>query len=294
MAAFDFSPVGETLLADGATGTALQRAGLHPGEAPERWTFERPRDVIALARGYAAAGSDIVYTNTFGGNRIRLGLEGLADRVAEINRTAVRLARAGIAEAGSGAHVFGSIGPSGAMLEPYGDLAPEVASAAFHEQARALVEAGVDGLVCETFGAIEEAILALTAAKRASAHAGIPVLATMAFETSGFTAMGVAPAAAAEQLGDAGADAVGANCSVGPEVVEAAVLAMAAARPGLRLVAKANAGMPVWKNGGCEYPAGPREMAAFAARMRGIGVVLVGGCCGTTSEHIAAMRCALS
>ncbi len=278
------------LLADGATGTMLQSMGLPVGEPPEKWTLENPEAVKELAQRYAEAGSDLVYTNTFGANRIRLKRFGLADKVAELNRIAVQLAREGANKANRQTFVVASIGPTGELLEPYGDLEPEAAQDAFAEQAAALSEAGVDAFVCETFSDLNEALICLKAVKSV---AKVPVMVSMSFEESGRTMMGVTPEDVVSKLLDEGAFVVGANCSIGPEVVERAVKAMKAVRPEALLLAKPNAGKPQLIEGKVVYPVTPKEMAEFTLRMRDLCVAIIGGCCGTTPEHIAAMRDAL-
>lgn len=279
---------GPPLIADGATGTRLQAVGLSCGEAPERWTLDRPEAIRQLAADYIAAGSDVVYTNTFGGNRIRLRLSGLEEQMEEINRCAVRLAREAMAAAGRPVYLVASIGPTGEMLEPYGDLEPQEAAAAFREQAEILLKEGVDGFACETFGALEEAVLCLEAVRAVAGD--LPVFVSMAFETSGRTMMGVTPEAAVQALSAAGADVVGANCSVGPEVVEAALRAMHAAFPGTRLLAKPNAGLPRVEDGRTVYPVGPDAFAAFAGRVAPLNTRVLGGCCGSAPEHIRALK----
>lgn len=282
------------LLADGATGTMLQSWGLPVGEPPERWTLDNPEAVRELARRYAEAGSNIVYTNTFGCNRIRLRRFGLDNKVAELNRLAVLLAREGIANASprhpitlSPRHfVVGSIGPTGELLEPYGELEPEAAKDAFAEQAAALSEAGVDAIVCETFTDLTEALICLKAVHSVTKA---PVMVSMSFEENDRTMMGVTPEEAIQSLSDAGAVVVGANCSIGPEVVERAMRAMRAARSDALLLAKPNAGKPQLVGGKAVYPVTPDDMAAFALRMKDLGVAIIGGCCGTTPDHIAAM-----
>ncbi len=282
---------GRTLLADGATGTQLQKQGLPVGESPERWILDRPTAIEGLARGYAEAGSDLVLTNTFGANAVRMKLCGLEGRVAELNTAAVQLARRALADSGRRVFVMGSIGPTGEMVEPYGDLTADAARAAFLEQARALVAAGVDGLICETFTALEEITLALDAAREAGG--GLPLVASMAFDSGGCTMMGVTPEAAAEALTAAGAHAAGANCSVGPAALETVIRRMQAARPGIRLWAKPNAGLPELIEGQTVYRVAPDALAGFARAMRDLGAAAVGGCCGTAPEHIRAMRAAL-
>ncbi len=281
------------LLADGATGTMLQGMGLPFGEPPERWTLENPDAVRELVRRYAEAGSDIVYTNTFGANRIRLRRFGLEKKVADLNRLAVQIARQGIASAKLNRpspiafpFIVASIGPTGELLEPYGDLEPEAAKAAFAEQAAALSEAGVDAIVCETFTDLKEALICLQAVRSVTQA---PVLVSMSFEESGRTMMGVTPEEAVRRLSDAGAVVVGANCSIGPEVVERAVRAMKEASSDTMLLAKPNAGKPQLVGEKAVYPVMPDDMATFALSMKGLGVAIIGGCCGTTPEHIAAM-----
>lgn len=287
----DTLDAGSVLVADGATGTMLQAVGLAMGQAPERWTLENPDAIRALAAGYANAGSDIIYTNTFGGNLIRLKLSGLDEQIAEINAGAVRLAREAIAASGRKVFLVASIGPTGEMLDPYGELSADEARDAFAGQARLLKKAGVDGFACETFTGLEEARLCLGAVKEVAD--GLPVFASMAFETSGRTMMGVKPEDAARELSAAGADVVGANCSVGPEVVENALRAMAAAVPGLRLLGKPNAGLPRVEGGRTVYSVSPEDMGAFAQRAIGLGARVLGGCCGSTPDHIRAIRIAV-
>jgi 5-methyltetrahydrofolate--homocysteine methyltransferase len=282
---------GTPLLADGATGTMLQKVGLPVGEAPERWILERPDAIRDLARQYAAAGSDLVYTCTFGANRLPMTKAGLADKLPELNTHAVTLAREGVAAAKSNALVVASIGPTGEMIEPYGELSEDAARAAFLEQAKVLAVAGVDGFVCETFSDLNEALLCVAAVKSVTT---LPVIASIAVETSGRTMMGLLPADAVAQLTDAGAAAVGVNCSVGPDVVEQAIRAMRQIRPMAKLLAKPNAGLPRVVNSQAIYDTQPATLGEFAWRMRTLGgVAVVGGCCGTTPDHIRAMRAAL-
>jgi 5-methyltetrahydrofolate--homocysteine methyltransferase len=282
---------GKTLLADGATGTMLQTMGLPVGDAPEQWTLHRPDAVRELARLYAAAGSDLVYTNTFGASRVHLRRCGLENELAHLNQRAVSLAREGVQAAGETAMVVGSMGPTGEMLEPYGEFSADEARQSFTEQAKLLAEAGVDAIVCETFTDLSEALFAVSAIREATK---LPVLASMAFDQGGRTMMGVTPEDAVAQLSAAGACVIGANCSVGPEGLEQTIRAMKAAQPNARLLAKPNAGLPEVVNGQAVYKVGPSVLAEFAKHMRQLGVAVVGGCCGTTADHIRAMRKALS
>jgi methionine synthase I (cobalamin-dependent) len=275
------------LLADGATGTMLQAAGLPVGEAPDLWVLENPAAVRTLVAQYIDAGSNLVYTNTFGASRVHLRRGGREEELEAINRTAAQLAREAVA--GRAVFLAGSIGPTGEMLEPYGEFSPDEARQSFAEQAALLAAAGVDALVCETFTDLSEALLAVEAARATN----LPILASMTFDQSGRTMMGVTPEDAVAQLSEAGAVVVGANCSVGPEVVEHVIRAMKAARPNVLLLAKPNAGLPQFVDGKALYATTPHAMAEFAMRMNEIGVAILGGCCGSTPEHIRAIRGAI-
>jgi len=270
------------LVGDGAMGTMLEAAGLPAGACRELWNIEHPERVLAVHRVYIEAGSDIIETNTFfGGNRIQLAKWGLEGRAVEFNQAAVRLAREA---AGERVIVSVSMGPTGEVLAPLGNRDPAQAADAFREQAAAAAEAGADAATVETFYALEEIKLAIAAAL----EAGLPVMATMTFEPSGRTMMGVAPADAARALTDYGATVVGANCGTGPEQMLAAAEAMLAAtdRP---IMVQPNAGMPRLVGGKTVFPETPETMAEYAERFIALGVKIVGGCCGTTPDHIRAI-----
>jgi 5-methyltetrahydrofolate--homocysteine methyltransferase len=275
----------EVILGDGAMGTMLHRAGLTDG-APERWNVERPDVVASIYRAYVEAGSDYISTNTFGGTRNRLQLDGLADRVAELNEAGARLAR----EAAADRLVAGSVGPTGELMEPLGLLTPEDARQSFAEQARALKAGGVDFALIETMSALEEAQAAVDGVR----EAGLPVAVTMSFDTNFHTMMGIKPAKAVATLSGWGVGFIGANCGNGPAEIERIMTEMSQATPaGIVLMAKSNAGMPRWKDDRITYGGTPEVMADYARRMRELGVRMIGGCCGSTPEHIAAMRAAL-
>jgi 5-methyltetrahydrofolate--homocysteine methyltransferase len=278
-------------LADGAMGTMLFDQGLESGASPEVWNVEHPDLIAAVHRGYLEAGSDLILTNTFGGNRFRLALHGLQDRVAELNRTGARLAREEADRAGSEIAVAGDIGPSGGILEPLGDLAFEAAVAGFAEQAAPLIEGGVDVVWIETMSDLEEVRAAIEGVRQVSST--IPVLTTMTFDTRGHTMMGVSPEQAVEALLGWGAAAVGGNCGNGPDEIEAVIEKMHAKAPEARLVAKANAGIPEWKGGRAVYGADPAAMAAYAEAVAARGAWLIGACCGSTPAHLQAMAEAL-
>lgn len=280
------------VLADGAMGTMLFAAGLEAGEAPERWNLDNPDQVRAVHRGYLKAGARIILTNSFGGNRFRLALHGLQDRVAEVNLAAARLASHEIAAAGVDALAAGDIGPSGELLVPLGTLDPDAAADAFAEQAAALVAGGVHLLWIETMSDLRELEAAVRGARRAAPE--IPIVATMSFDTRGRTMMGVTPTQAAETLAGLRVDALGANCGRGPEEALAAVEAMGRAEPHLPIVAKPNVGLPELVGMRAVYRTEPAAMAEWARRFRDAGAKIIGACCGSTPAHVAAMARALA
>jgi 5-methyltetrahydrofolate--homocysteine methyltransferase len=252
---------------------------------------ERPDVIRGIHRAYRAAGSRILLTNTFGGNRFRLALHGLDTRVAEFNEAAARLAAEVAHAPGSRAVVAGDIGPSGGILAPLGDLERADAVKAFAEQAAALRAGGVDVFWIETMSALEEIDAALEGVRQAGP--GVPVVITLSFDTHGHTMMGVNPEQAAKELTALGAAAVGGNCGLGPAELLPAMAAMRAFAPDALLVAKPNAGLPVLEDGRAVYRGSPGEMADFARRLTAAGVRIVGGCCGSTPEHLRAMAAAL-
>jgi methionine synthase I (cobalamin-dependent) len=279
-------------LADGAMGTMLFEYGLSFGEAPETWNLLHPELVRKVHRGYLEAGSQIVLTNTFGGNRSRLSMHNLEDRVPELNRTAAVLARQEVEQGGWDALVAGDIGPTGEIFAPLGTLEFEEAVEIFAEQAAALAGGGVDLFWVETLAAIEEGNAALEAIHRVAPNH--PVIVTMTFDTHGRTMMGLTPEDACAQLAANGASAVGGNCGNGAEEVLAVVSRMRAVVPaGVAIVAKANAGIPVLAGDQAQYPGTPADSATYAVAARDAGANLIGGCCGTTAAHLAAMHAAL-
>jgi 5-methyltetrahydrofolate--homocysteine methyltransferase len=279
------------VLLDGGMGTLLQDSGLEDGAPGELWNLENPDGVRAAHAAYADAGARVLTTNTFGGTRPRLDMHGLGDRLAEVNRNAARIARSVADE--RGLLVAGDLGPTGELLAPLGSMTPEEAQAVFAEQLAALVDGGVDLVLVETLSDLGEADAALAAARQVAPH--LPVIVTMSFDTNLRTMMGVRPADAVAHLAAAGADAVGANCGRGPEEMEVIAGEMARARTGdLLLVAQSNAGLPQVVGDHFEYDATPGELAAHANRLGELGIDLVGGCCGSTPEHLAAMRAILA
>jgi 5-methyltetrahydrofolate--homocysteine methyltransferase len=278
------------ILADGAMGTALFAAGMPIGDSPEAWMLTDPgRDaVIAVHRGHVSAGAQIVLTSTFGANPLRLAGSEQEGRTVDVCRVAVAAARTA---GGPGVVVAGSMGPTGGLLAPYGVLDAGQVRAAYAEEAAALAEAGVDVLWVETMMDLREAVAAVDGAREAAP--GVPVVATLVF-SRGRTMFGDMPVVAVTTLAEHGVVGVGANCGDGFAPVEEVIGVLAAAVPGLHIVAKANAGIPVAGAGGeTIYPGTVAEAAEYARRVVDSGATIVGGCCGTTAEHLAAIAAAI-
>jgi 5-methyltetrahydrofolate--homocysteine methyltransferase len=280
------------ILADGAMGTMLFSAGLQFGDPPEVWSETQPEVVRRIHRGYIEAGSRILLTNTFGGNRLRLGLHRLDKRVGEINQTAAILLRAEVDVHGGGALVAGDIGPSGAIMAPVGTLSHDEAVSVFAEQAAALVAGGVDLIWIETMSDLAEVRAAMEGVRLASPD--IPIVTTMTFDTRGSTMMGVSPEQAVRAMVGWGADAVGGNCGNGPDELITVMQRMHAVDPEAILVAKSNAGMPELVDLRAVYKADPAMMASEASLMQAAGARIVGACCGSTPDHLRAMCEALN
>jgi len=282
---------GEPMLADGAMGTMLFAEGLQFGDPPEVWNLSHPDVVRRIHRGYLDAGSRIVMTNTFGGNRLRLGLHGLEKRVEDLNRTAAILLRSEVDAAGGTALVAGDIGPSGEIMAPVGTLSETEAVDVFAEQAAALIAGGVDLIWIETMSDLGEIKAAIDGVRRASSD--IPLVTTMTFDTRGHTMMGISPERAAQALWSWGADAIGGNCGNGPDELLRVIERMHAAVPDALLVAKSNARMPRLVGMQAVYQSDPAEYAGMALAMRDAGATIVGGCCGTTPTHLEAIAARL-
>ena len=276
------------LLADGATGTNYFQMGLVSGDAPEMWNFEHPDRVRSLHRRFIEAGADIVLTNSFGGNRHRLKLHDAQGKVREINIAAARNARAEADAAGRPVYVGGSVGPTGEIMEPVGALSHDEAVKAFAEQALALKEGGVDVIWIETMSSEEE----LKAAVEGASQAGLPIVTTMSFDTNGRTMMGITPKAfgAITAALPTQPVAIGANCGVGASELVATVLGISEARPDAAVVAKGNCGIPQYVDGHIHYTGTPELMADYARIALDAGAKIIGGCCGTSPEHLASMR----
>lgn len=275
---------GPVLVADGAMGTMLQAAGLPPGTPGEVWVMEQPEAVARVHQAYIEAGAELILSCSFGGTRARLGHVGLAERVAEVNRRAVEVAR----QAAAGrAFVAGDIGPLGELLAPLGKRTYEEAVELFAEQAAALAEAGVDVLYIETMSSLEEVRAAVEGARRAAPD--LPLTVTLSFDTKGRTHMGVRPEQAARTLSELGVTALGANCGATLEMTEEAARKMQETAPHLPLIVKPNAGIPKMEGGRIVYDATPEMMAGYARRFVEMGARIVGGCCGSTPAHIEAI-----
>ncbi len=278
---------GKILVSDGAWGTFLYKKGLKSTECPEAWNIERFDDVFDIAKSYIDAGADMVETNSFGGSSIKLALYGLDGRAFEINEAAARASRKA---AGEYRHVIASVGPTGKMLI-MGDVTPQELYESFSGQCRALCSGGADAVCIETMMDKDEAAIAVKAAKDSTP---LEVICTFTFSKNakgGYrTMMGVSPAEAAAAVLEAGADIIGANCGNGIEDMTGIVEELRAAFPDKPILVQANAGLPSNIDGVDVYPETPETMATFASRLVNCGANIIGGCCGTTPEHIRAIK----
>ena len=277
---------GEILVADGATGTNYQAMGIEIGVPPEEWVFDKPENVVSLHRAFIDAGSDIILTCTFGGTRLRMRDSKYADRAPELNRHAAELARQAARESGREVFVAGSMGPTGMLMEPYGELTHAVAVDAFAEQAGALAEGGVDFFLLETFFALDEAQAAIEGVKRASA---LPLVVSFSYDQGTRTMMGLTPTQVVRAIVPLGVAAIGANCGKSLDAMEQIVTEMSAMNPGVPLWIKPNAGLPRMEGDVARYDTEPATMAEYTARYIRAGAQMVGGCCGNSPAHVAAI-----
>ena len=278
---------GEILVADGATGSNLQKMGLKPGRPPEDLIIDDPDTILNLASSFAEAGSDIILTCTFGGTRMRMKDSKYQDRTPEVNMRAAEIARKA-ASRRNGGLVAGSMGPVGALIEPYGPLKADDVKATFAEQAKALADGGVDLLLIETMFAFEETDAAFEGARSMT---DLPVVVSFSYDRGTRSMMGVKPKDVIKRYSEMGATLVGANCGTTLENMEAVVKEYAATEPNFPLWVKPNAGVPhmdIETEQGV-YDMGPEDMARFSLRYVELGARVVGGCCGNTAEHIAAI-----
>ncbi len=284
--------LGGILFIDGAMGTQLLRHGVRPGVCNEYLNIESPDIVAQVHQSYVRSGSQAVVTNTFGANRLALARHGVADETAKINEAGAKIAHQAV---GDSAYVFGNIGPTGDFLEPFGSLTAGRLDEVFSEQARALIAGGVDGFIIETMAAVEEARIAVEAVKSLSEH---PVLLSLAFDATDHdfrTMMGVGVEGAVDELASLGIEALGFNCgtaSLDQYVQLTGLFAgkLAGSPSSIKILAEPNAGVPALVDGEAVYRVSPSEFADAVMRMHSAGAGVLGGCCGTTPEHIAAVH----
>jgi 5-methyltetrahydrofolate--homocysteine methyltransferase len=278
------------LLADGATGSNLFERGLRSGDAPELWNSDHPDRIAQLHREFVEAGADIILTNSFGGTRHRLKLHKAEDRVAELNVAAARIARTEADRAARTVLVGGSMGPTGEILEPLGPLSLDAAREAFAEQAGALARGGADMLWIETMSSVDETEAAIAGGRTTD----LPIVATLSFDTNGRTMMGITPSELAGLHRKHELAACGSNCGTGPSELVACMVNLAtASEPTAVLVAKANCGIPQFRDGEICFDGTPELMARYACLALDSGARIIGGCCGTSPTHLRIMRQAL-
>ena len=278
---------GETLVADGATGTNLQKMGLKPGKAPENLVIDQPELLLKLESAFVEAGSDIILTCTFGGTRLRMKDSKYQSRAPEVNTRAAEFARKA-ASARTDVLVAGSMGPTGSIMRPYGPMTPDQAFETYAEQAKALAEGGVDLLLIETMFALDEADAAFNGARSVT---DLPIVVSFSYDRGVRTMMGVKPKDVAKKYKEMGAALIGANCGTTLENMETIIKEYSDTIPSFGLWAKPNAGVPHMdvKTEQGVYDMTPEDMSAYAKKYVALGARVVGGCCGSTPEHVAAI-----
>lgn len=276
------------LISDGAMGTMLQERGLTDGGAPELWNVENPSAIEDVLEQYAAAGANLITTNTFGGTRGRLQMHGLEDRLFELNKAGAEIARK-VALRHPGCYVMGDVGPSGELMEPMGTMTLDGAIEIFSEQIQALVAGGVDAILIETMSDLQEVEAAVKASREVAPN--LPIIATLSFDTNMRTMMGVKPAVAITTLAEEGVKIIGANCGRGVDEMRVIAKELVDARPdGIFIITQTNAGLPKLVGGDFIYDGTPEELAKYAQEMKLLGVNVIGSCCGSTPAHTAAMK----
>lgn len=275
------------LISDGAMGTMLQSKGLTDGGAPELWNVENPTAIEEVLEEYAAAGANLITTNTFGGTRGRLQMHGLEDRLFELNKAGAEIARK-VADRHPGCFVMGDVGPSGELMEPMGTMTVDDAKELFANQIKALVAGGVDAILIETMSDLQEVEAAVKAAKEVAPN--LPIIVTFSFDTNLRTMMGVKPAVAVTTLAAEGVRIIGANCGRGVDEMRVIAKELTEARPdGVFIITQSNAGLPKLVGGDFVYDGTPEEMAKYAQDMKELGVNVIGSCCGSSPAHTKAM-----
>ena len=275
------------LISDGAMGTMLQGKGLTDGGAPELWNVDNPTAIEDVLEEYAAAGANLITTNTFGGTRGRLQMHGLEDRLFELNKAGAEIARK-VADRHPGCYVMGDVGPSGELMEPMGTMTIDEAKALFVDQIKALVAGGVDAILIETMSDLQEVEAAVKAAKEVAPE--LPVIVTFSFDTNMRTMMGVKPEIAVKTLAAEGVRIIGANCGRGVDEMRIIAKELTGARPdGVFIITQSNAGLPKLVGDEFIYDGTPEEMAKYAKDMKDLGVNVIGSCCGSSPAHTKAM-----
>ena len=279
------------LISDGAMGTMLQGKGLTDGGAPELWNVENPTAIEEVLEEYAAAGANLITTNTFGGTRGRLQMHGLEDRLFELNKAGAEIARK-VADRHPGCFVMGDVGPSGELMEPMGTMTLDEAKALFADQIKALAAGGVDAILIETMSDLQEVEAAVKAAKEVAPE--LPIIVTFSFDTNLRTMMGVKPAVAVKTLAAEGVRIIGANCGRGVDEMRVIAKELTEARPdGVFIITQSNAGLPKLVGGDFIYDGTPEEMSKYAKDMKDLGVNVIGSCCGSSPAHTKAMAASL-
>ena len=279
------------LISDGAMDTMLQGKGLTDGGAPELWNVENPTAIEEVLEEYAAAGANLITTNTFGGTRGRLQMHGLEDRLFELNKAGAEIARK-VADRHPGCFVMGDVGPSGELMEPMGTMTLDEAKSLFADQIKALVAGGVDAILIETMSDLQEVEAAVKAAKEVAPK--LPIIVTFSFDTNLRTMMGVKPAVAVKTLAAEGVRIIGANCGRGVDEMRVIAKELTEARPeGVFIITQSNAGLPKLVGGDFIYDGTPEEMSKYAVDMKNLGVNVIGSCCGSTPAHTKAMAIAI-